>query len=69
MPRHIQIGTLDGINEELRGRPRRQTDAVGHPPRFGSEGDNVLLAAGVDRVFPQAAFSDESSVLATAPAR
>ena len=57
-----EIGILDGVNEELRGRSRRQTDAIGHPPGFRSEGDDVLFASCVDRVFPRTAPSDETSV-------
>jgi len=62
-----EIGILNRVNEELRGRSRRQTDAVGHPPGFRSEGDDVLLASRVDRVFPCAAQSDETSVFGNRP--
>lgn len=58
-----EVRILDGVNEELRGRSRRQTDAIGHPPGFRSEGDDLLLASCVDRVFPRAARRDETSVL------
>jgi hypothetical protein len=57
-----KIRILDGVDEELGGRSRRQTDTIDHPPGFRGEGDDVLLASRVDRILPHAARGDETRV-------